>query len=81
MITKKGTVTTIPGAQTIKVEVIESRPHPKYKKMYRINKNFLAHDEKSVAKVGDTVMISQCRPVSKRKHWKLDTVVTSSNAQ
>lgn len=77
MITKKGTVKAISGTQTIKVEVVERRAHPKYKKMYRISKNFLAHDEKSAAKVGDEVMISQCRPVSKRKHWKLDTVVTS----
>jgi small subunit ribosomal protein S17 len=75
MITKKGTVTKMSGTQTIRVEVVESRPHPKYKKMYRVNKSFLAHDEKGEAKVGDLVFIQQCRPVSKRKHWELQSIV------
>lgn len=75
MITKKGTVTKISGEQTVRVEVVESRPHPKYKKMYRVHKSFLAHDEKGKAKVGDLVFIQQCRPVSKRKHWELQSIV------
>lgn len=74
MISKKGTVTKISGTQTISVEVIEKRPHPKYKKMYRITKKFLAHDAKGAAKVGDNVVIQQCRPVSKLKHWELQTI-------
>ena len=74
MISKKGTVVKISGTQTISVEVIEKRAHPKYKKMYRINKKFLAHDAKGEAKVGDTVTIGQCRPVSKLKHWELQSI-------
>ncbi|MBT3349349.1 mitochondrial small ribosomal subunit protein uS17m [bacterium] len=80
MITKKGTVTKISGTKTVKVEVVEKRPHPKYKKMYRITKNFLTHDEKNVATVGDSVVIHQCRPVSKNKHWEIETVVTAVTA-
>jgi small subunit ribosomal protein S17 len=71
MITKKGVVTKISGTKTIKVEVNEYRAHPKYKKQYRITKNFLAHDEKEVAKVGDRVVIQQSRPFSKLKSWAL----------
>lgn len=71
MITKKGTVTKISGSKTIKVEVHSYRAHPKYKKQYRITKQFLVHDEKETAKVGDLVQISQTKPISKRKHWIL----------
>ncbi len=75
MITKKGTVTKLSSTQTIRVEVVERRQHSKYKKMYRITKNFLVHDEKNQAKEGDLVLIQQCRPVSKRKHWELQSIV------
>lgn len=80
MITKKGTVAKISGDKTIKVEVIEYQPHPKYKKMYPTNAYFLAHDEKGVAKVGDKVVIQQCRPISRKKHWKLTETVTSASS-
>ncbi len=71
MITKKGTVTKISGSKTIKVEVNEYRAHPKYKKRFRVTKNFLAHDEKEAAKVGDEVIIEQHKPISKKKCWVL----------
>ena len=74
MISKKGTVTKISGTQTISVEVVEKRAHSKYKKMYRVSKKILAHDVKGAAKVGDTVVIQQCRPVSKLKHWELQSI-------
>ena len=73
MITKKGTVTKISGEKTIKVEVHSYKTHPKYKKQYRVTKNFLVHDEKESAVVGDLVEISQSAPISKRKHWILTT--------
>jgi small subunit ribosomal protein S17 len=69
MITKKGTVTKISGAKTVRVEISESRAHPKYKKRFRITRNFLAHDEKEIAKVGEIVVIEQHRPISKLKSW------------
>ena len=71
MITKQGTVVKISGEKTIKVEVADYRPHPKYKKQYRITKDFLVHDEEGKAQVGDQVLIQQSRPVSKRKSWTL----------
>lgn len=71
MITKKGSVVKISGKKTVKVEVNEYRMHPKYKKQFRITKNFLVHDEKEIAQVGDEVTIQQARPVSKRKSWVL----------
>ncbi|MCK5460894.1 30S ribosomal protein S17 [Candidatus Gracilibacteria bacterium] len=71
MITKKGSIVKISGKKTVKVAVNEYRMHPKYKKQFRITKNFLVHDESETAKVGDEVVIQQARPVSKRKSWVL----------
>lgn len=76
MITKKGSVTKISGAKTVRVEVNEYRVHPKYKKRFRVTRNFLVHDELEKAKVGELVEIVQSRPVSRKKSW----VLVSTNA-
>lgn len=74
MITKQGVVVKISGEKTIKVQVRSYQTHPKYKKQYLRTKNFLVHDEKGTAKVGDEVSIVQARPVSKRKTWALTNI-------
>lgn len=71
MITKKGVVVKRSGDKTVKVEINDYRSHPKYKKRYRVTSRILVHDEKNVAEVGSTVVIMQCRPQSKKKHWIL----------
>jgi small subunit ribosomal protein S17 len=71
MITKKGVIVKRSGDKTVKVEINDYRSHPKYKKRYRITKRLLVHDEKNVAQVGETVVIMQCRPQSKKKNWIL----------
>ncbi len=78
MITKKGSVTKISGDKTIKVYVVGSRLHPKYRKSYRWTKNYLAHDPELKARVGDEVLIEQCRPISARKHFILKSVLKSA---
>jgi small subunit ribosomal protein S17 len=70
MITKKGTVVKVIDDNTAKVEVHSYRQHKIYKKRYRITKRFLV-DTSQKLEVGQKVEIEQCRPVSKRKHWKL----------
>ncbi len=74
MITKQGVVVKLSGEKTIKVQVRSYQTHPKYKKQYLRTKNFLIHDEKTEAKVGDEVSFAQCRPVSKRKTWVLTNI-------
>lgn len=74
MITKQGVVVKISGEKTIKVQVRSYQTHPKYKKQYLRTRNFLIHDEKTEAKVGDEVSFAQCRPVSKRKTWTLTNI-------
>jgi small subunit ribosomal protein S17 len=65
-------------AKTIVVEVERRFPHPKYKKDDTAHSKFYAHDEKSEAKVGDTVLIQETRPMSKLKRWRLMEVVEKS---
>ncbi len=71
MIIKKGTVVKISGEKTVKVEINEYRAHPKYKKQYRVTKNFLVHNDGQDVKEGDEVVITPCRKLSKKKSWML----------
>lgn len=76
MRTKKGIVTSAKMTGTVTVTVNRSVFHALYKKRFRSSKKFLA-DSKGIENlgVGDTVVISECRPVSKRKHFKVTEVV------
>jgi len=66
--------------KTIVVRVERRMPHPKYKKIVRLQKKFYAHDEEKRAKEGDTVRIIECRPLSRLKRWKLVEVVKQAEA-
>lgn len=61
--------------KTIVVRVERRHPHAQYRKIVTTYKKFYAHDEKGDAKVGDTVMIEETRPMSKLKCWRLIKVV------
>jgi small subunit ribosomal protein S17 len=61
--------------KTIVVRVKRRFPHPQFKKIITSYKKFYVHDEKSEAKVGDTVRIEESRPLSKLKRWTLVEVV------
>jgi small subunit ribosomal protein S17 len=49
--------------------------HGLYGKMQKRTSKFVAHDEKNEAKIGDTVVIAESRPLSKRKRWALVRIV------
>lgn len=72
---KVGTVIGDKMDKTIVVQVERREPHPIYGKVIRKVKKFYAHDEKREARVGDKVKISETRPVSKLKHWRLEEVL------
>ena len=61
--------------KTIVVLVETHRRHPIYKKRIKYSKKYTAHDEKNEAKVGDTVRIVACRPLSKTKRYVLDSII------
>ena len=70
-----GEVVSNKMTKTIVVRVERRFPHPQYKKIVTSYKKFYAHDEKSEAKIGDTVRIEESRPLSKLKRWTLIVVV------
>ncbi len=71
MRTQTGVVTSTKMQKTIVVTVDTYKTHPKYQKRYKSSHKFYAHDEKGLAKVGDTVTISETRPLSATKRWLL----------
>jgi small subunit ribosomal protein S17 len=70
-----GEVVSNKMTKTIVVRVERRFPHPQFKKIVTSYKKFYAHDESSAAKVGDTVLIEETRPLSKLKRWELVEVV------
>ena len=75
---RTGEVISNKMAKTIVVRVERRFAHPRFKKVVTGYKKFYAHDEKSVAKVGDRVLIEETRPLSKLKRWRLVEVVEKS---
>jgi small subunit ribosomal protein S17 len=73
-----GTVTSTKTEKTITVEVERTFKHAKYGKYLRKRKRYLAHDERGEAKLGDGVEIASTRPLSKRKRWRLERVISRS---
>ncbi|WP_428391416.1 30S ribosomal protein S17 [Lichenicoccus sp.] len=66
-----GRVTSDKMDKTVTVLVDRRVMHPLYKKFIRRSKKYAAHDEENVCKVGDTVRIIECPPISKRKTWNV----------
>jgi small subunit ribosomal protein S17 len=61
--------------KTIAVEVERLVKHPRYGKFIRRTTKLLAHDESNESRMGDTVTIAECRPLSRRKSWRLVSVL------
>ena len=67
----QGVVVSDKMDKTVVVLVERRVMHPVYKKFIRRSKRYAAHDEGNVHKVGDTVFIRECAPISKRKRWEV----------
>ncbi len=67
----QGIVVSDKMAKTVVVKVERVKEHPKYKRRYKVHKKFKAHDEKKEYKMGDVVIIEECAPISKDKHFKV----------
>jgi len=70
-----GTVVSKSTEKTIIVKVETYKKHPKYGKRVKSSKKYAVHDENNKAKVGDTVRILECKPISKTKHFYLAEIV------
>ncbi|MBN1567032.1 MAG: 30S ribosomal protein S17 [Acidobacteria bacterium] len=73
-----GTVTSTAMQKTVKVAVDRLVQHTLYKKIQRKTSKFLAHDESGICRVGDRVRIVETRPLSARKRWRVEKVLTSA---
>ncbi len=69
--TRVGVVTSNKMQKTVVVQVERRVRHGKYGKIITIRKKFKAHDEKNDCKIGDRVRISETRPMSKDKRWRV----------
>lgn len=73
--TRVGTVVSDKMDKTIVVAVVDSFPHPLYKKIMKRTVKFKAHDENNEAGIGDRVQIMETRKLSKDKNWRLVKII------
>lgn len=73
--TLTGTVTSDKMDKSITVMIERRVKHPLYGKFIKRSTKLHVHDEANECNAGDTVVIEQCRPISKTKSWKLVKVV------
>ncbi len=79
--TKIGRVVSDKMDKTIVVSVERLARHPLYKRVIRLTKKFAAHDEANEARVGDTVLIEESRPLSRTKRWRLVTILARAGEE
>ena len=72
---KVGLVVSNKMNKSIVVEVERKIKHPKYGKFVKKTSTFMAHDEKNDCNMGDTVRITETRPLSKNKCWRLVEII------
>ena len=73
--TREGVVVSSAMDKTIVVAVRRRVRYPRYRKYVTVSKKFMAHDERNECGVGDRVVISESRPLSKNKRWRLRSVL------
>jgi small subunit ribosomal protein S17 len=73
---REGLVVSDKMDKTVVVAVETRKVHPLYKKAIRVTKKYKAHDENNACKIGDIVKISETRPLSKEKHWRVTEVIS-----
>ena len=76
----QGTVVSDANDKTVVVLVERRFIHPLYKKTVRRTKKYHAHDENNEYKVGDVVRIEECRPISRKKRWRVIERVEAARA-
>jgi small subunit ribosomal protein S17 len=76
---KQGVVVSDKMQKSVIVATERRVQHDVYGKMQKRTSKFVAHDENNEAKVGDTVIITESRPLSKRKRWALVRIVVRAS--
>jgi small subunit ribosomal protein S17 len=73
--TRQGVVVSDKADKTITVRIDVARRHRRYEKIVRTSSTLHAHDETNNAHIGDTVIVRECRPLSRTKRWRLVDIV------
>jgi small subunit ribosomal protein S17 len=73
--TREGKVTSNRMQKSVVVSLMRTVLHPKYKKYLRRRTKVKAHDEKDECRIGDRVLITECRPLSREKRWRVSRVL------
>lgn len=73
--TKVGMVTSSAADKSVVVKVENLVMHPLYQRFVRTTSKFMAHDEENTCNTGDRVLIEECRPMSRRKRWRVRRVI------
>ncbi len=73
--TKRGVVVSKSGDKSVRVQIDYTVKHPMYGKYIKRRTKLGVHDPENEAGIGDTVDITECRPISKSKSWRLVKVV------
>ncbi len=74
--TLEGVVVSNKAEQTVIVQVERKFLHPRYRKTIRSHKKYMAHDAENTCNIGDKVRIIESAPLSRRKRWVMETVLT-----
>jgi small subunit ribosomal protein S17 len=64
-------VVSVAGNKTIVALHTFLKQHPIYGKYVKKQKKYMVHDENNSAKVGDSILIAETKPISKRKSWTI----------
>ena len=72
---KVGVVTSAAADKSVVVKVENLVMHPLYHRFVRTSSKFMAHDEQNNCNTGDRVLIEECRPISRRKRWRVRRVI------
>ena len=70
-----GTIVSNKMDRTVLVQVERLVKHPLYKKYIRRRNKYMAHDQDNACSIGDRVMITESRPLSKTKRWRVSQII------
>ena len=76
---KVGIVISNKMQKTVVVKVESRYSHPIYSKTMIKTKKYLAHDEMSQCNIGDKVLVTECRQISKKKRWSITKIISRSS--
>lgn len=74
-----GVVTSAQNDKTVTVQIKRQFAHPLYTKQVKKTKKYRAHDENNECRPGDVVRISETRPLSKTKRWRVMEILERSD--